>query len=754
MLFPTPNVLPDGLRPGSLVMVGCGMKGISQFTLEGVAYIERADIVFYNVTTPDVERFIQQKNPNSYDLTTLYGPDIPRRRTYSDMVRVMVSEVRKGRNVVGVFTGHPGVAADAPHKAVNVARYAGFQAALLPGVSAEACLFADLGVDPFVPGCQTVEATELLITERPLAIDSHIIIFQVGLIGIDSLPFDYEQQVSNPRLRFLQERLSRDYGEDHTVIHYIASPIPGCDDVVERYTVGDIAKPHVTKRITILSTFYIPPKGRKKHSQSILEKIRSVPDERESKDSKPDSSDSIKPPINNLAQFVNRALPTGYRRTAMTTDMANVLHSLATIPNEVNKFNDEPRHYLSSSKGLSAQEFDALSARDPRRIIQATKKPASATAANFVFACLDAPSLATRYALGTIADNIDQITAHQTIERWFEREGYDTSPLDVCNALDQAKNKDLKFYANSYQTVLNGTIGPTITIGHNTVRIDDTEIRRFSFSKGVLRWDTGTENSSSAELSFAISPDATESCVANDAYVGPHLHGGYWTKDEPAPKEENILGKIGLSTVRGITGDLLSDPIDTWVGSYHLHHISAENEPMGDITLKQDDETASVAIYYDNNPVRNVRYANNTIHWSASKNNSFNGVIFFCQNGKSFDSSSQKKIGLLGKIWSSKMPTPVHANVSNVPNCINSNGVNKCWGLGLLANKIAGINLGLAQAAISLGKSVIEVNNALKTWTEEPSSEAGERYQQQKLRFDEQLSFVRTIARWSGIPKR
>jgi hypothetical protein len=36
----------------------------------------------------------------------------------------------------------------------------GFDAVMLPGISAEDCLFADLGIDPGMIGCQSFEATD------------------------------------------------------------------------------------------------------------------------------------------------------------------------------------------------------------------------------------------------------------------------------------------------------------------------------------------------------------------------------------------------------------------------------------------------------------------------------------------------------------------------------------------------------------------------------------------------------------------
>ena len=95
----------------------------------------------------------------------------------------MLQPVRNGLKVVGVFYGHPGVFTLPSRRAIAIAQSEGYSAQMLPGISSEDCLFADLLVDPSIPGAQSVEATDLLLRERPLLTSSHVIIWQVGCVG-------------------------------------------------------------------------------------------------------------------------------------------------------------------------------------------------------------------------------------------------------------------------------------------------------------------------------------------------------------------------------------------------------------------------------------------------------------------------------------------------------------------------------------------------------------------------------------------
>ena len=211
-----------GVRPGRLVIVGSGIKSMSQFTLEALSHIEQADKVFYCVADPATDTFIEKHAKEAVDLYDLYDDGKPRHQTYTQMAEKMLREVRQGFYVVGCFYGHPGVFVNPSHRAIAIAANEGFSAVMLPGVSAEDCLFADLLVDPSRPGCQTLEATDLLLRERPVATHCHVVLFQVGAVG--DLGFNFKG-FKNTKFSVLVKRLLDIYGPEHPVVHYVASQL-------------------------------------------------------------------------------------------------------------------------------------------------------------------------------------------------------------------------------------------------------------------------------------------------------------------------------------------------------------------------------------------------------------------------------------------------------------------------------------------------------------------------------------------------
>jgi precorrin-3B methylase len=133
---------------GSLACVGLGMMLGAHLSPRSRSHIEQADVVFALVSDPLVELWVQEMRPETRSLQPYYIEGRPRTQGYREMVDAMLVQVRAGHRVCGVFYGHPGVFAQVPHHAIQAARTEGFDAVMEPGISAEDCLYADLGIDP------------------------------------------------------------------------------------------------------------------------------------------------------------------------------------------------------------------------------------------------------------------------------------------------------------------------------------------------------------------------------------------------------------------------------------------------------------------------------------------------------------------------------------------------------------------------------------------------------------------------------
>lgn len=239
---------------GSLTVVGTGIQLVGNLTLAAKAWIEQADKVLFAVADPVTAKWLRSLNATAESLP--YNTDNQRRReTYRQMVERILAEVRLGLNVCAVFYGHPGVFADPAHEAIRQARREGFRAQMLPGISAEDCLFADLGLDPGKNGCQSFEATDFLIRRRKFDPTSALILWQIALVG--NLGF-YKEGGQLRGLSVLAEVLETHYGSDHEVIVYEAAVYyPVCQPAIARIPLCKLPQTNVTP----VSTLYVPPKA-------------------------------------------------------------------------------------------------------------------------------------------------------------------------------------------------------------------------------------------------------------------------------------------------------------------------------------------------------------------------------------------------------------------------------------------------------------------------------------------------------------
>ncbi len=239
-------------KTGSLACVGIGMTLGAHLTPAAKSYIEQADVVFVGVSNGVVEQWVMNMHSDVRSLQVYYEEGKSRQITYRQMVEAMLKEVRAGKRVVGAFYGHPGVFALAPHKAIAKAKKEGFKARMLPGISAEDCLFADLGIDPGTFGCIQYEASQMMFYHRKIDPSANLILWQIGVAGDQSFA---KFSTGEAYRELLVELLAKDYPLDHEVILYEAAVLPIQDTRIDRIKLSQLA----AAKVSFHTTLVIPP---------------------------------------------------------------------------------------------------------------------------------------------------------------------------------------------------------------------------------------------------------------------------------------------------------------------------------------------------------------------------------------------------------------------------------------------------------------------------------------------------------------
>jgi len=241
------------MAAGSLTVVGTGIEFVVHLTPQALGEIRVAEDVPYLVADPASAAWLESLNPATRSLHHLYQHTSNRGTSYEAIVDELLSRIRAGFRVCAVFYGHPGVFVYPSHEAIRRARAEGFAARMLPAVSAEDCLFADLGVDPARTGCQSYEATDFLIHRRTIDSTAALVLWQVGGVGDRGYP----PEATPERLQVLVDALLESYPPGHEVTLYEASPYLVCDPFVLRLPLADLA----AASFPLLATLYVPPAG-------------------------------------------------------------------------------------------------------------------------------------------------------------------------------------------------------------------------------------------------------------------------------------------------------------------------------------------------------------------------------------------------------------------------------------------------------------------------------------------------------------
>lgn len=251
---------------GSLVCVGIGMTLGSHISPLARSHIEQAEVVFMGVSDGVVELWLQRMHPDVRSLRSFYSEGKKRIETYRQMVDAILTEVRAGKRVCGVFYGHPGVFAWAPHKSIEMARSEGYPAHMEPGISAEDCLYADLGIDPGTFGCQHYEASQLMYYHRRLDTSAWLVLWQAGLAGDQS---QTRFATGAAYRQVLVDVLAQDYPLEHEVIIYRAATLPIQSPRIERIALGKLP----LADIGMADTLAIPPACKMQNNPEIRARL-------------------------------------------------------------------------------------------------------------------------------------------------------------------------------------------------------------------------------------------------------------------------------------------------------------------------------------------------------------------------------------------------------------------------------------------------------------------------------------------------
>jgi len=251
-----------------LIIVGSGIKFMSHLTIEVKAHIEQADKVLYLINEPAMQDWIVKNSKHSEPLDDLYIKNPLREENYKLIAEYIIERLTTTKVLCVVIYGHPTVFVQPSLLAAKMAIDRGYNVTILPGISTEDCLFADLMIDPGTCGCHSFEATDFLLYRREYDSCSHLIIWQPYVIGMLGIPVNH-----NPKkgLHFLSDYLQEKYELNHEITLYEAAQYPAFTPRIDTVTLRDLPDANISS----LTTLYIKPNKQKNPDVGMLNALRS-----------------------------------------------------------------------------------------------------------------------------------------------------------------------------------------------------------------------------------------------------------------------------------------------------------------------------------------------------------------------------------------------------------------------------------------------------------------------------------------------
>jgi len=222
--------------PGRLVVVGTGCRAAGQISPEARVYLARAGRVLVSTQDAATAAWIQELRPDALRLPE--DPDAAAAET--------LAALRAETTVCLACDGHPAFHRPAAHT-LRQARAAGHGARMLPAISREDCLAADLDLDPGQDGCLTLDAGDFLARPRTVQPTAAVLVHGAGRLA--------RPQDGRERLAELAGALDRVFpGRPEAVVYDALPPLPAERSAVRRVPLGALA----ATGLDPASTLYLP----------------------------------------------------------------------------------------------------------------------------------------------------------------------------------------------------------------------------------------------------------------------------------------------------------------------------------------------------------------------------------------------------------------------------------------------------------------------------------------------------------------
>lgn len=203
-----------------LTIVGTGIAFQSHATVSVMEAIKTADLVCHLLVDETDRKFITTLNDAVEDMTRYFSETSTRKACHDLIVSHVLDRVQAGLQTVFAVYGHPTEAVYPSRALARHARKLKIPYRILPGVSASACLYSSLEIDPVEASIISMEATGYLERAGKVPRGFGILLWQCGMICETKGSSRLGSAASRRRLA---SKLAADFGARHECYIFQAS---------------------------------------------------------------------------------------------------------------------------------------------------------------------------------------------------------------------------------------------------------------------------------------------------------------------------------------------------------------------------------------------------------------------------------------------------------------------------------------------------------------------------------------------------
>lgn len=247
-------------RSFDIALIGCGVRGFQQLTLEQLEALRQAnDVVLIPGLAKDSYKIFRRFRLKVHDSNKLYREGRDRNHVYEEIADYVLAFAKNKGGTVAAFYGHPLVYSSISQRIIRKGRSLGLEIVIYAGVSSIDEIFCLLNVDIARRDLQICSAEHLCMETLEINPKMDLLLMQPGGLGETTLCRQSAKRLKRPQLslyRKLQKHLERFYPPNHAVFLVVLSSLSNRKDRVVEARVRDLVR--IAPRLRYHHTIFIP----------------------------------------------------------------------------------------------------------------------------------------------------------------------------------------------------------------------------------------------------------------------------------------------------------------------------------------------------------------------------------------------------------------------------------------------------------------------------------------------------------------